>query len=44
MTDRTIVRIGGFALVGGALAFMAVFTWFDSATSGTSLTRAVIEE
>ncbi|HSQ31452.1 MAG TPA: DUF4386 family protein [Gemmatimonadaceae bacterium] len=27
MTDRTMIRVGGLALVGGALAFMAVFAY-----------------
>ena len=27
MTDRIVIRLGGLALVGGALAFMAVFTY-----------------
>jgi hypothetical protein len=27
VTDRAIVRLGGFALIGGAIAFMAVFAY-----------------
>ena len=31
MTDRTVIRLGGMALIGGALAFLAVFAYLAAA-------------